>query len=145
MPTIEAPAEPSKPEKKKRVRGGALENLVKASADQVRDHCEQIAEALVKRVIAGDVNSARLLLALIDKLPKPEPKHQSIALRWLKSGPWQGPPSTENDEDLDDDEQKELEERLGEEFATALADYQRAEEKITAGNTASIPMSKNPL
>jgi len=142
MSTIETLAEPSKPEKKKRVRGGAMENLVKASADQVRDHCQQIAEALVKRVIAGDVNSARLLLALIDKLPKPERKHQSIALRWLKSGPWQGPPSTEDNEDNEDKETNEL---LGEEFTTALENYRRAEQEIAARNTASIHMSKKPL
>ena len=53
--------------------------------------------------------------------------------------------STENNEDFEDDEQKELDERLGEEFATELADYRRAEQKITARNTASISMSKNPL
>ena len=139
MSTIETLVEPPKPEKKKRVRGGALENLVKASADEVRDNCEEIAKALVKRVVAGDVNSARLLLALIDKLPKPKRKHKSIALQWLKSGPWQGPSAT-GDDDIEDEE---MDERLGEEFTTALENYRRAEQAMAAKNPPSIPAPEN--
>ncbi len=141
MSTTDTIAETSTSEKKGRVRGSAMENLVRASADQVRDHCQQIAQALVKRVIAGDVNSARLLLALIDRLPRPERKHQSRPLQLLKGGPWPGPPFAEDDEDDEDNEAKEL---LDKEFTTALENYRRAEQEIAARNAASLPMSKNP-
>jgi hypothetical protein len=82
MSTIETLAEPSKPKEKKRLRGSAMENLVKASADEVRAHCTEIAEALVKRVVAGDVNSARASPRAHRQTPQAEtqtPKRQRAA------------------------------------------------------------------
>lgn len=139
MITTETPTEAPKSAKKKRVRGNAIENLVKASARRVRDQSEEIADALVDRVIKGDVNCAKLLVTLIEKLPPPKSKHRSIALQWLKSGPWKDPSAAGTlpvDED-EDGESKALDALLGEEFLSALENYRKAEREVASRDAAS--------
>ena len=124
---------------KKRIRGNAIDRLVKASARKVRDQSELIADALVTRVIAGDVNCAKLLVTLIEKLPPPKRKHRSMALECLKSGPWQDPAATGSPsaDENEDEESKRLDALLGDEFVRELEKYRQAEREIARKIPAS--------
>ena len=139
MSTNETPTEAPKP-KKKRIRGDAITRLARASSSKVRDKSEEIIDALVRRVIEGDVNCAKLLVTFIERLPPPKHKYRSAALELLKSGPWQKPAAT-GCVPLEDDESKELEQRLGKDFVDALENYRRAEREIAIKNASSQPQN----
>jgi hypothetical protein len=137
MSTTETPTEAPKPAKKKRIRGDAITRLAKESASQVRDKSEKIIDALVGRVLEGDVNCTKLLVMLIERLPPPKRKHHSMALQWVKSGPWRGPEGTRSIPMNEEEEDEETNHVLGKEFVTALENYRRAEREMAARDAAS--------
>ena len=64
-PEISA-AEPTRP-KQKRGRGPAIRRLRKASAHTISKNCGEIAEALLKHTLEGNVNCAKLLISLLER------------------------------------------------------------------------------
>jgi len=82
-------------EPQKRTRGDAITRLCKATARNVRDHSELLANTLFARAIAGDINCTKLLVSLIEKLPPPKMKYRSLALELASQPEWKGPPQTD--------------------------------------------------
>jgi hypothetical protein len=66
-------AEPT-PSKQKRVRGPAIRRLRKASAHTISKNCGEIAEALLKHTLEGNVNCAKLLFGLLERTPAEDEK-----------------------------------------------------------------------
>lgn len=54
---------------KKRVRGDPMARLARASARVLRDNSDAIVKAVFDNAIVGNTASAKLLLALVDKVP----------------------------------------------------------------------------
>jgi hypothetical protein len=101
----ETKLETPQPQKKKRVRGNAIDRLAKATARSVRDRSAELSDALFKRALEGDVNCTKLLVTLIEKLPPPKRKYRSIALQWANSPVWQDPEhNADAGEDIESDE-----------------------------------------
>jgi hypothetical protein len=68
QPAIESPAEEEKPAKP--AKEDALKKLRRAVGNQVRENSEKIAKSLVDSTLKGNSNSARLVVALVDKRPR---------------------------------------------------------------------------
>lgn len=112
--------------KRKRVRGNAIERLVKATARNVRERTAELSDALFNRALEGDVNCTKLLVTLIEKLPPPKRKFRSIATEWANASEWKDPEvdADAQGEDFEADQCRELEE------APEVADDRMASETI---------------
>lgn len=92
LQTIENKAQIDAP-KKKRSRGDAITRLCKAISRNMRDNSDDLAEKLFDRALEGDVNCTKLLIALIERLPKPKSrKVDRLLLELAKEPEWKGPP-----------------------------------------------------
>lgn len=114
-PLVERTEEKTEPKEaknpRKRVRGHALTRLCKDSANTVLEKSSELVESLYKGALEGNVSCAKLLVALIEKLPPPKPrrkKQRSIALELANCPPWTGPLPSEMDDLEDQDDQFEL-------------------------------------
>ena len=86
----DAETEPSAP---KRKRGNAIRTLRKASARLVRNNSTKIAAKLLAKTLEGDVQCAKLLVALIQLNPPPKlkdtPAYRSWAEEWENELKWE--------------------------------------------------------
>jgi hypothetical protein len=84
-----------------------LECLRKAAEEQLRLHAPNIAAALGKKAAGGDLNSAKLLLAITKEKPRPvrwRPRDGPTEAQRLAAEPqWEEPPADTPGETEDDD------------------------------------------
>ncbi len=137
MDTIEDPIKAANSRRKRKRRHedprGAL---LQATANEVGEQSDEIAKALVDRVIHGDVNCAKLLLALLDELPQPKSKNSSFIRKLVNAPQWTGPPPEEDENEDAFELNAELEQRIGKIHFAALVNDRIARRKTAAENAA---------
>jgi len=83
-------------------RKAGAERLRKAADKRVGTNSAKLADLLMKKALAGDMVSAKMLIALAEaKKPEPPKKRKgpTVAQWWAAQPQWKGPPAEYEDDD----------------------------------------------